>query len=61
VGPAGAFAPWPSRLLSSENPELRHPANLNFGDCFTYALALEKREPVLWKGDYFGHMDLRAA
>jgi ribonuclease VapC len=38
-----------------------HPANLNFGDCFTYALAREKREPVLWKGDDFRHTDLRAA
>jgi ribonuclease VapC len=38
-----------------------HAANLNFGDCFTYALAREKREPVLWKGDDFGHTDLKAA
>jgi ribonuclease VapC len=38
-----------------------HPSNLNFGDCFTYALAREKREPVLWKGDDFGDTDLRAA
>ena len=38
-----------------------HAANLNFGDCFTYALAREKREPVLWKGDGFGYTDLRAA
>jgi ribonuclease VapC len=38
-----------------------HPARLNFGDCFTYALAREKREPVLWKGDDFGHTDLRPA
>jgi ribonuclease VapC len=38
-----------------------HRANLNFGDCFTYALAREKREPVLWKGDDFAHTDLRAA
>jgi ribonuclease VapC len=38
-----------------------HPANLNFGDCFSYALAQEKREPVLWKGDDFGHTDLRPA
>ena len=38
-----------------------HPANLNFGDCFTYALAREKREPVLWKGDDFVHTDLRPA
>jgi ribonuclease VapC len=38
-----------------------HRANLNFGDCFTYALSREKREPVLWKGDDFAHTDLRAA
>jgi ribonuclease VapC len=38
-----------------------HPANLNFGDCFTYALAREKREPLLYKGDDFGHTDLRSA
>ena len=38
-----------------------HPAGLNFGDCFSYALAKEKREPMLWKGDDFGHTDLRSA
>jgi ribonuclease VapC len=38
-----------------------HPAGLNFGDCFSYALAKEKREPMLWKGDDFGHTDLRPA
>lgn len=38
-----------------------HPAQLNFGDCFSYALAREKREPILFKGDDFGHTDLRPA
>jgi len=38
-----------------------HPANLNFGDCFSYALARDKREPILYKGDDFGHTDLRSA
>src|SRR5271165_6725545 len=38
-----------------------HPANLNFGDCFSYALARDKREPLLYKGDGFGQTDLRAA
>jgi ribonuclease VapC len=38
-----------------------HPANLNFGDCFSYALARAKREPILFKGDDFGHTDLRSA
>jgi ribonuclease VapC len=38
-----------------------HRANLNFGDCFAYALARVKREPLLYKGDDFGHTDLRSA
>ncbi len=38
-----------------------HPANLNYGDCFSYALARDKREPLLYKGDDFGHTDLRSA
>ncbi|HEY1646613.1 MAG TPA: type II toxin-antitoxin system VapC family toxin [Terracidiphilus sp.] len=38
-----------------------HPANLNFGDCFSYALARAKREPILFKGDDFGFTDLRPA
>jgi ribonuclease VapC len=38
-----------------------HPAGLNFGDCLSYALARDKREPMLWKGDDFGHTDLRPA
>jgi ribonuclease VapC len=38
-----------------------HRANLNFGDCFSYALARAKREPILFKGDEFQHTDLRSA
>jgi ribonuclease VapC len=38
-----------------------HPANLNFGDCFSYALARDKREPLLYKGDDFVHTDIRPA
>jgi ribonuclease VapC len=30
-----------------------HPAGLNFGDCFAYALAKTSREPLLFKGDDF--------
>jgi ribonuclease VapC len=32
-----------------------HRAGLNFGDSLSYALALDTREPLLWKGDDFGH------
>jgi ribonuclease VapC len=38
-----------------------HPANLNLGDCFAYALARDKREPMLYKGDDFVHTDIRPA
>ena len=38
-----------------------HPASLNFGDCFAYALARVKREPLLYKGDDFVHTDIRSA
>lgn len=35
-----------------------HRAGLNFGDCFTYGLAREFNEPLLFKGDDFGHTDI---
>ena len=38
-----------------------HPARLNFGDCFAYALAVGRNEPLLYKGDDFGHTDVRNA
>ncbi|MEX6506254.1 type II toxin-antitoxin system VapC family toxin [Jiella sp. M17.18] len=34
------------------------PARLNFGDCFSYALALSLGAPLLFKGDDFGHTDV---
>lgn len=38
-----------------------HQAGLNFGDCFSYALAREHRETLLFKGNDFGHTDVMAA
>lgn len=35
-----------------------HAAGLNYGDCFAYALARELDEPLLFKGDDFGHTDI---
>jgi ribonuclease VapC len=35
-----------------------HPARLNFGDCFAYALARTTGEPLLFKGDDFAHTDV---
>ena len=39
----------------------RHPAGLNFGDCFAYALAKATREPLLFKGQDFSRTDVEAA
>jgi ribonuclease VapC len=39
----------------------RHPAGLNFGDCFSYALAALTGEPLLFKGNDFSQTDIQAA
>lgn len=39
----------------------KHPAGLNFGDCFAYALAKDTGEPLLFKGDDFNHTDIVSA
>jgi len=38
-----------------------HPAQLNFGDCFAYALAKDRDEPLLFKGADFARTDVKAA
>jgi ribonuclease VapC len=38
-----------------------HPAALNFGDCFAYALAKDTGEPLLFKGEDFTKTDVAAA
>lgn len=39
----------------------RHPARLNIGDSFAYALAKTSGEPLLFKGDDFGRTDVHSA
>jgi ribonuclease VapC len=39
----------------------RHPAALNFGDCFAYACARRAGMPLLYKGDDFSRTDIEAA
>ena len=39
----------------------RHPAGLNFGDCFTYALAKARCDTLLFKGDDFARTDIMPA
>lgn len=38
-----------------------HAAKLNYGDCFSYALARVMREPMLYTGDDFKQTDIRSA
>lgn len=38
-----------------------HPARLNFGDCFAYALAKSLGEPLLFKGEDFAQTDVTPA
>jgi ribonuclease VapC len=38
-----------------------HKAQLNYGDCFAYALASATREPLLFKGNDFNHTDVAVA
>jgi len=38
----------------------RHPAELNFGDCFSYALAFCRNEALLFKGEDFTQTDIAA-
>ncbi len=39
----------------------RHPVGLNFGDCFSYALAHTTGAPLLYKGNDFAQTDIPAA
>jgi len=55
VAPEHAYA---ARDAFARYGKGRHRAGLNFGDCFTYALASLTNEPVLCKGDDFAHTDL---
>jgi ribonuclease VapC len=36
----------------------RHPAGLNYGDCFAYALAKTRQLPLLFQGDDFSRTDI---
>lgn len=50
-----------ARQAFSDYGKGRHSAGLNFGDCFSYALAKALGEPLLFKGKDFSKTDLVAA
>jgi ribonuclease VapC len=47
-----------ARDAAAEFGRGRHPAALNFGDCFSYALAVATSEPLLFVGDDFARTDV---
>ncbi len=50
-----------ARRAWTEYGKGRHPARLNFGDCFSYALAKSLDEPLLFKGSGFSQTDVEPA
>lgn len=60
-----AFTPAQARVARAAHHAFGrgsgHPARLNFGDCFSYALAKTHDEPLLFKGNDFGHTDIEPA
>ena len=50
-----------ARRAFSEFGKGRHPAGLNFGDCFSYALARVRGERLLFRGDDFAKTDIERA
>lgn len=50
-----------ARQAYSDFGKGRHPAGLNFGDCFSYALAKASGEPLLFKGGDFSRTDIVSA
>lgn len=47
-----------ARRAFSQYGRGRHPAGLNYGDCFSYALARVRGELLLYKGDDFSRTDV---
>lgn len=48
-----------ARRACEEYGKGHHPAALNFGDCFAYALAKAMDEPLLFKGNDFSQTDIK--
>jgi ribonuclease VapC len=59
-----SVTPWQAEIARQAYRDFgkgRHRAGLNLGDCFAYALAKEKGETLLFKGDDFCYTDIEAA
>lgn len=61
VVPVDADHAWTAVATWRRFGKGRHPAGLNFGDCFAYAVARLAGIPLLYKGRDFGQTDVAAA
>ena len=61
VVPVDADLTWVAHRAWRRFGKGRHPASLNFGDCFSYALAKTQDAPLLYKGVDFAQTDVRSA
>lgn len=61
IVPVDADMAWAARRANQDYGRGHHPAQLNFGDCFSYALAKQTGEPLLFKGNDFRQTDVVSA
>jgi len=61
IEPVTAEQAYVARQAFHDFGKGRHPADLNFGDCFAYALAKVSGEPLLFKGEDFTRTDVVCA
>jgi ribonuclease VapC len=59
--PVTVEAAYRSRIAHADYGRGNHPAKLNYGDCFAYALAKLSGEPLLFKGNDFSQTDVEPA
>lgn len=59
--PVSVEAAYRCRVAHADYGRGNHPAKLNYGDCFAYALAKETRESLLFKGNDFAQTDIEPA
>jgi|SRR5690625_4264758 len=61
VVPVDAALAWDAHAAWRRFGKGRHPAGLNFGGCFSYALAKSRAVPLLFKGEDFSQTDIERA
>ena len=61
ISPVTAQQAYSARQAYMDYGKGRHPAGLNLGDCFAYALAKVSNEPLLFKGNDFRKTDVESA